>query len=35
MAVEVKQDPTFEAGEAIPLLQTRRREHLAFGDLFS
>jgi eukaryotic-like serine/threonine-protein kinase len=35
MAVEVKQGPTFEVGEAIPLFQTRAREHISFTDLFS
>ncbi len=35
MAVEVKRGPTFEVGEAIPLFQTRRRELVSFGDLFS
>ncbi len=35
MAVEVKEGPTFEAGAARPLFQTRRREHVSSTDLFS
>jgi serine/threonine protein kinase/roadblock/LC7 domain-containing protein len=35
MAVEVKQGPTFEAGEAKPLFQTRTREHVSSNDVFS
>ena len=35
MAVEVKEDPTFEASAARPLFQTRRREPISLTDLFS
>jgi Tol biopolymer transport system component len=35
MAVEVKEGPTFEAGAAKPLFQTRRREHVSSSDMFS
>jgi Tol biopolymer transport system component len=34
MVVEVKRGPTFEAGAAKPLFQTRRREPVSFTDLF-
>ncbi len=35
MAVEVQQGPTFEAGVAKPLFQTRAREHVSSNDTFS
>jgi Tol biopolymer transport system component len=35
MVVEVKPASAFEAGEAKPLFQTRRREHVSSTDLFS
>ena len=35
MAVDVKVGPTFEAGVARPLFQTRHRERITVADLFS
>jgi len=35
MAVDVKESPTFEADVARPLFQTRPRQHISSGDLFS
>ena len=35
MAVDVKAGSTFEAGAARPLFQTRRREPISTGDLYS
>ncbi len=35
MSVDVTAGPTFVAGTARPLFQTRRREHIASADLFS
>jgi len=35
MAIDVKPGPTFDAGVAIPLFHTRRREHVSSRDLYS
>jgi len=35
MAVDVKTSPTFEAGTATPLFQTRRRVTVSSTDMFS
>ena len=35
MGVEVREGPTFDAGAATPLFQTRLRQHISAADLFS